>query len=100
VALGRVRATPTPTPRKPRKAAAPATATFFTRRTDLPDVYELYETLADVTDVACAPAGLACVPTLDCSRALRALFDNRGTGYVVRLCYTLHPTFAKWVPQI
>lgn len=72
--------------------------TFWVRHTRLPDVYELYKHPSDVGKGA-SEAQVACVPTMDLSRALREAFMFTGVTEVIPMRCVLHPRFKKWMPQ-
>ena len=65
---------------------------FYIRRTEMPDVYELYDTAAQA-DVGSAGAPIAGVPTLRHSAALR---DAR---FGTPLRFNFSARFGKWVPH-
>lgn len=70
---------------------------FFIRPTDVPDVYELYDTAE-----SCAKGGgsmLAGVPTLRDSTALREAASARGSPGQP-LMFTFSARFGKWVPRV
>lgn len=60
------------------------------RQTDLPDVYEVMDGVAQWT--------IACLPTLVSSRALRELFHNHPLSAVRRMRCKFNVAFQKWEP--
>jgi len=69
---------------------------FVVKKTSLPDVYELYQTVADVAKKRLYQH--ACVPSLALSKHLRTVFADLGVTDVVHMECELHTGFQKWVP--
>lgn len=69
----------------------PASRAFFIRRTDMPDVYELYDT-AEGASKGHAGAPIAGVPTLRVSEALAAAPDG------APVMFSFNSRFDKWIP--
>jgi hypothetical protein len=65
--------------------------TFLTRKTNLPDVYELF-------DCKMSSIGFACVPSLKVSKYLREIFQTKNIVDTVLLKYKMSSQFNKWVP--
>ena len=68
---------------------------LFVKKTSLPDVFELYKTVADMGRRDYMEA---CVPSMQVSKHLRALFINLGVTDTVAMVCQMHPKFRKWVP--
>jgi hypothetical protein len=66
---------------------------FQTRKTNLPDVYELF-------DDNMLSVGFACVPSLKVSKFLRETFQTKNIVDTVLIKYKLSEDFKKWVPII
>jgi hypothetical protein len=77
--------------------ALPQTAHFFVRRTNLPDVFELYETETDAINgsVHVGSAPIAGVPTLKASELLRDASTSRPPK---RVEFVMDARFGKWTP--
>jgi hypothetical protein len=58
-----------------------------TRRTNMPDVYELLETSNDKTTAIPKVIGFACVPTLQVSKYMRTMFANKNIVDIVPITY-------------
>ena len=69
-------------------------ATYLTRRTNLPDVYELL-------DKSFNSQGYACIPCIKTSKYMRTLFMNKNVIDTIAVTYTKSPNFVKkWIPII
>jgi hypothetical protein len=67
---------------------------FLARKTNSPDIYELFNT--DNT-----PQGVACIPTLKISKAMRALFENKNVVDKVEIQCEFSEKFGgKWIPCV
>jgi hypothetical protein len=66
---------------------------FLTRKTSLPDVYELYN--SNMT-LCC----YACIPSLITSRFMRNLFQNKNIIDCVEVQYRFDDKFKKWIPAM
>ncbi len=64
---------------------------FNTRKTNLPDVYE-------VLDQNMIPIGFSAVPSLKISKYLREAFKNKNIVDCVSVLYTFSTKFNKWTP--
>lgn len=76
---------------------------MLTRRTNIPDVYELLETCADKI-LATPPKviGFACVPSMQISKYMRTLFTNKNIVDTVPVTYVKSNNtnfIHKWIPQ-
>lgn len=75
---------------------------FWARNTNLPDVYELYETSNEAIKGAASavtpPNRIACIPSLKVSKYLRSLFTNRGVTDIVPMECVYSKKFDKWTP--
>jgi hypothetical protein len=69
-------------------------ASFFIRRTDMPDVFELYDTFAQA-QVGSPGAPIAGVPTLRASEVLRAA---QRAAPDAPIAFAFSARFGKWVP--
>lgn len=75
------------------------TAKFFVRRTNLPDVFELYDTETDALNgsVHVGSAPIAGVPTMKSSELLRDASTSRPPKQVE---FVMDPRFKKWIPIV
>ena len=82
---------------KPLEPAHPITANFFVRRTNLADVFELYDTETDAINgsVNVGSAPIAGVPTLKASELLRDASTSRPPK---RIEFVMDARFGKWTP--
>lgn len=71
--------------------------TMWVRHTRLPDVYELYRQPGDVGKGP-SEALIACVTTMEQSRALRHAFMFSGVTEVIPMRCVFNPRFKKWMP--
>lgn len=69
------------------------TRQYTTRKTNLPDVYELF-------DSNMRPIGYAGVPTLKISKFLRETFANKNIVDTVVLSYVYSERHSKWTPVV
>jgi hypothetical protein len=68
--------------------------TFFARRTGLPDVFILEDPKTKIN------IGTACIPTMDASRFMRALFRDKNINDRIEIeCYE-STLFGKWIPMV
>jgi hypothetical protein len=65
---------------------------FNTRKTNLPDVYELL-------NEQMVPVGIAAVPSMKASKYLREAFKNKNIIDSVQLTYVFSSKFNKWIPS-
>lgn len=88
--------TSVPTP-SPSVSMAPTLAqdekVVWLRKTEQPDVYDMYE-----TENAQQKTGIASVPTLATSRMLRNIFKNLNVATSVCFVCRFDRTFQKWIP--
>jgi len=68
--------------------------TFFLRKTEQPDVYDIYKT----ADMTAKSLGVASVPTLTVSKMLRAQFKNATIAMYIPFVCTFDNKFTKWLP--
>lgn len=90
-----------PQPIQASEASEPpstSTTTFWVRNTRLPDVYELYRQPGDVGKGP-SSALVACVPSLQLSRALRGAFLHKGVTDVISMPCSYNARFSKWEPH-
>jgi hypothetical protein len=76
---------------------------FWVRNTNLPDVYELYESSTEAVKGAASAvtppnAQIACIPSLQSSKYLRGLFATAGVTDVIPMECVFSPKFEKWTP--
>jgi hypothetical protein len=75
---------------------------MLTRRTNMPDVYELLETFTDKIPVIPKVIGFACVPSLHVSKQMSRIFANKNIVDTVPITYmksTNKNFIHKWIPQ-
>ena len=73
---------------------------LWVRRTNLPDVYELYEyEKASPPFIGIESVGHASVPRLACSRMLREIFKTATVTDAVPMWCTFTSKFGKWTPE-
>ncbi len=71
--------------------------TFLTRKTNLPDVYELLESR---NDKPLRVIGYACIPCLITSKYMRNIFTSKNIVDTVPITYKQEHNFhQKWIPQ-
>lgn len=86
---------PLPVQPKTQAASAPGDSSskeLLARKTNLPDVYELFD--ASMTFV-----GVACLPTLTVSKYMRQCFANKNIVDVVPVRCEFSQRFGKWMPK-
>lgn len=69
-----------------------AEKTFDIKKTNLPDVYELFDRALNTRE-------LACIPNLAVSKFMRTAFANIGVSSTLQMRCTFHDRFKKWVPD-
>ena len=69
------------------------TRVLWLKKTEQPDVYDLYE-----AENALQKIGIACVPTLMVSKMLRSVFKNMNVATAVAFKCELDKRFEKWIP--
>lgn len=67
--------------------------TFSTRKTSMPDVYELIDSTGGIV-------GIACVQSLRISSAMRELFADKTLVDRININFVFNEKFKKWVPQV
>ena len=68
-------------------------ATYDTRKTNLPDVYELLDEHNKVFSIAC-------IPSLSISKHMRGIFSQRNIVDIVAIQYMYSNQFNKWMPIV
>ena len=68
---------------------------FVIKKTEHPDVYHLY----CIKENSLVKYGVACVPTLRCSKLIRSIFINSEVGVDVKVQCKYHSKFGKWQPE-
>tara|TARA_Y100001970_G_scaffold186363_1_gene226672 strand:+ start:14489 stop:15619 length:1131 start_codon:yes stop_codon:yes gene_type:complete len=71
------------------------TMVFVIKTTNKPDVYNLY----CVKNNSLVKYGLACVPTMKCSKFIRSIFINSGKDIDVKVECDYNKKFKKWQPK-
>ena len=86
---------PPPVAAAPALAAAPGPASrrMWLRKTENPDIYDVYAGAN-----GCEAVGVAAVPTMATSKLLRACFKNKTVAAHVAFDCHFHARFQKWVP--
>jgi hypothetical protein len=84
---------PFPPPQTQPKPDHP-TSILWLRKTDQPDVYDLFE-----AENSLKKLGIACVPGFVLSKMLRAIFKDMNVATSVPFHCYYDPTFEKWIPQ-
>jgi hypothetical protein len=77
-------------------------AIFLTRKTNLPDVYEMLETTTDKSGMSCRVISHACVPSMQVSKYMRMIFINKNIVDTVPITYVKNTNGnfnQKWIPQ-
>jgi hypothetical protein len=77
-------------------------AIFLTRKTNLPDVYEMLETTNDKFGIPLKVIGHACVPSMHVSKYMRMIFINKNIVDTVPITYVRNTNTnfnQKWIPQ-
>lgn len=75
------------------KGSSQTITAYLTRKTNLPDVYELL-------DKNNKPFGFACIPSMVCSKKMRDVFISRNIVDCVLVEYTYSEKFKKLVPIV
>lgn len=68
-------------------------SSFMTRKTNLPDVYEML-------DKNNKPFTYACIPSMGCSKMMREMFNNKNIVDCLMVEYTFSKRFNKWIPIV
>lgn len=68
-------------------------ASYMTRKTNLPDVYEML-------DKSNKPFTYACIPSMACSKRMSELFANKNIVDCVMVEYMYSDKFKKWIPVV
>lgn len=76
---------------------------FWVRHTNIPDLYELYNSSVDVGRGATTLSGesdalVACVPNIGVSHMLQSVFRDLGVTDAVPMMCAFNPKFRKWTP--
>jgi hypothetical protein len=67
---------------------------MWLRKTDQPDVYDIYD-----TENSLQKQGTALVSSLSVSKMLRAIFKNMNVVTSVSFLCKYDPAFQKWIPM-
>ena len=67
---------------------------FNVRKTSNPDIYELLDVNTNVLE------GIACIPSMKCSKAMRALFERKNVVDKLELDCEYSEKFNKWIPIV